>query len=84
MGVKPARGGDRSLQIGTVIGVAAAVVLAVLLNVIGARHFRRWDATSEGLYTGDGALNPQQFDRSFCTHDDPAHVKSNAFRGRRR
>lgn len=33
------------------VGVAAAVVLAVLLNVIGARHFRRWDATSEGLYT---------------------------------
>lgn len=51
MGVSPGRGGDRSLAIGTVIGVAAAVLLAVLLNVIGARHFRRWDATSEGLYT---------------------------------
>jgi len=51
VGLKPARGGDRSLAIGTVVGVAAAVVLAVLLNVIGARHFRRWDATTQGLYT---------------------------------
>jgi len=38
-------------KISTVVGVAAAVVLAVLVNVIGARHFHRWDATTGGLYT---------------------------------
>jgi hypothetical protein len=33
------------------VGIAAAVVVAVLLNVLSARHFRRWDWTSQGLYT---------------------------------
>ena len=28
-------------------GLAAAVVLAVVVNVLGARHFRRWDWTAE-------------------------------------
>lgn len=44
-------GGDTPIKISTVIGVAAAVVLAVLVNVIGARHYHRWDATKGGLYT---------------------------------
>src|SRR6185312_4630767 len=34
---------ERALQLA---GVAAAVVLAVVVNVLGARHFRRWDWTS--------------------------------------
>jgi hypothetical protein len=33
------------------VGIAAAVVLFVSLNVLGARFFTRWDATREGLYT---------------------------------
>jgi hypothetical protein len=32
-------------------GVAAAIVVAVLVNLIAARHYRRWDWTREGLYT---------------------------------
>ncbi|HVY48181.1 MAG TPA: Gldg family protein, partial [Minicystis sp.] len=32
-------------------GVVAAVFLAVLLNVLAARHFKRWDWTKGGLYT---------------------------------
>jgi hypothetical protein len=32
-------------------GVIAAVVLGVLINVYAARHYRRWDFTSHGLYT---------------------------------
>jgi hypothetical protein len=32
-------------------GVAAAVVIAVLINVLGARHYKRWDWTSAGIYT---------------------------------
>jgi hypothetical protein len=48
---EPRLGGDTPVKISTVIGLAAAVVLAVLLNVIGARHYHRWDATTGGLYT---------------------------------
>ncbi|MFO0666102.1 MAG: GldG family protein [Polyangiaceae bacterium] len=32
-------------------GVIAACVLAVVLNVLGARHYKRWDATSDKRYT---------------------------------
>jgi hypothetical protein len=32
-------------------GVLAAVVVAVLVNVLAARHYRRWDCTSQRLYT---------------------------------
>jgi hypothetical protein len=32
-------------------GVAAAIVIGVLLNVLVARHYRRWDFTSQRLYT---------------------------------
>ncbi len=32
-------------------GVAAAMVIALFANVLGARHYRRWDWTSDGLYT---------------------------------
>jgi hypothetical protein len=33
------------------LGVVAAMVLAVNLNVLVARFYTRWDVTSEGLYT---------------------------------
>ncbi len=42
---------QRALALADAVGVAAAVVIAVLVNVIGARHYRRWDVTEEGLYT---------------------------------
>ncbi len=32
-------------------GIVAAMVLATLLNVLVARHYRRWDVTRGGLYT---------------------------------
>jgi hypothetical protein len=32
-------------------GIAAAVVIAVLLNVLAARHYQRFDWTEAGLYT---------------------------------
>jgi len=32
-------------------GIIAAMVLAVLVNVLAARHYRRWDWTRGGLYT---------------------------------
>jgi hypothetical protein len=34
-----------------VSGVVAATILAVLLNVLVARHYRRWDLTAHRLYT---------------------------------
>ncbi len=44
----------RALEAGRILslaGVAAAVVVAVLFNVLGARHFRRWDWTTSKRYT---------------------------------
>lgn len=32
-------------------GVIAACVLAVVLNVLGARHYKRWDVTADKRYT---------------------------------
>lgn len=36
-------------------GVIAACVLAVVLNVLGARHYKRWDVTADKRYTLTGA-----------------------------
>jgi len=33
------------------VGLVAAMVLAVLVNVFAARHYERWDFTKGGLYT---------------------------------
>ena len=33
------------------LGVAAAMVVTLCFNILAARHYRRWDATSAGLYT---------------------------------
>ncbi|WP_437513354.1 GldG family protein [Sorangium sp. So ce1099] len=33
------------------VGIVAAMVLAVLVNLLVARHYRRWDWTQGGLYT---------------------------------
>ncbi len=41
----------RARAISQAVGVAAAIVVAVLANLVAARHYRRWDWTREGLYT---------------------------------
>lgn len=33
------------------VGIVAAVAIAVLVNVLAARHYKRWDWTSGGRYT---------------------------------
>jgi hypothetical protein len=39
---RPPRGGMRTLELA---GIAGAVVLAVVVNVLAARHYTRWDWT---------------------------------------
>src|SRR5690606_3455865 len=39
------------IQLSTAGGIVAAMVIAVLLNILAARHYRRWDVTDAGLYT---------------------------------
>jgi hypothetical protein len=34
-----------------IIGLVAAMVLALLVNIVAARHYKRWDFTKGGLYT---------------------------------
>lgn len=49
-------------------GIVAAMVLATLLNVLVARHYRRWDVTRGGLYTLSEATRT-------TLHDLPEPVK---------
>ncbi|HHH12208.1 MAG TPA: hypothetical protein ENK23_09090 [Sorangium sp.] len=41
----------RRAQLWTTLGIAAAVVITLLCNVLVARHYRRWDWTEVGQYT---------------------------------
>lgn len=50
-GGRPWTLGLRALQISSLAGVAAAVVLAVVGNVVAARHPTRWDATATRRYS---------------------------------
>lgn len=34
-----------------IIGLVAAMVLGLLVNIVAARHYKRWDFTKGGLYT---------------------------------
>lgn len=38
-------------KISSLVGIVAAMVLAVMANALVARHYKRWDWTSAGLYT---------------------------------
>jgi len=38
-------------QVSALVGLVAAAFIAVVLNVLGARHFRRWDWTRGQLYS---------------------------------
>jgi gliding motility-associatede transport system auxiliary component len=42
---------QRATRIFGAAGVVAAGVVALLVNVLAARHYRRWDLTGHGLYT---------------------------------
>lgn len=42
---------SRAARLSAATGVLAAVAIAVLVNVLSARHYRRFDATSAKLYT---------------------------------
>jgi hypothetical protein len=53
---QPAPGPEASsktlvLSLSGMVAVAAVVVLAVLVNILSARHYHRWDLTDDGLYT---------------------------------
>jgi hypothetical protein len=45
------RSGDLATKVSASAGVIAAMVLAMLVNVFAARHYKRWDWTRGGLYT---------------------------------
>src|SRR6185436_17189315 len=45
------RGVGRQLGVWSALGVLAASVIAVSLNLLVARHYYRWDVTSAKLYT---------------------------------
>ncbi len=38
-------------KFGAVIGLVAAMILALLVNILAARHYKRWDFTTGELYT---------------------------------
>ncbi|KYF91452.1 hypothetical protein BE17_30180, partial [Sorangium cellulosum] len=45
------RGTPLGEKLSASVGIIAAMVLAVLVNLLIARHYRRWDWTQGGLYT---------------------------------
>ncbi len=53
MGLKSTRRGgtDLGTKLSATVGVAAALVLAVLVNLLAARRYERWDLTSSGRFT---------------------------------
>ncbi|MEO7092504.1 MAG: Gldg family protein, partial [Polyangiales bacterium] len=48
------------------LGVIAAGIVALLINVLAARHYRRWDATRGRLYT---LSDPTNFTLDSLEHD---------------
>jgi hypothetical protein len=56
-------------KLSTLVGIIAATVLAVLANVLVARHYKRWDFTSSGLYT----LSPATV-QTLHTLEEPVQV----------
>lgn len=51
------------------LGVVAAMVLALLVNVLASRHYRRWDVTRGGLYTLADATT-----QTLRALEEPIHV----------
>ncbi len=51
----------------SVVGVAAAGMLAVFVNVLAARHYKRWDATQSRLYS---LSQPTNYTLDSIEHDE--------------
>ena len=47
----PAGPVSRMARVTAAVGVAAAMIIALLINVWSARHYRRIDVTTSKLYT---------------------------------
>lgn len=47
----PAGSGTAAAKVSTSVALVAAMVIAVVANVLVARHYKRWDVTRGGLYT---------------------------------
>lgn len=47
----PGASTDTATKVSASVGIVAAMVLATLVNVFVARHYKRWDWTRGGLYT---------------------------------
>lgn len=45
------RSTETSVKVSTAVGIIAAMVATVLVNILVARHYQRWDWTRGGLYT---------------------------------
>lgn len=48
---EPKRTTELSTKLVAALGVGAAIVLAVVVSVLSARHYERWDVTRGGLFT---------------------------------
>src|SRR5690242_9721067 len=44
-------GTTAATKFSAIMGLVAAMVLALLANVVAGRHYHRWDFTKSGLYT---------------------------------
>ena len=79
MSDEPVRAGDRqervptgttaATKISASVGVIAAMVLALLVNILVSRHYRRWDWTRGGLYTLSDATT-----QTLRGLEEPIHV----------
>ena len=50
-GAKRAGSGSVAAKISASVGIVAAMVLALVVNLYVSRHYKRWDVTTGGLYT---------------------------------
>ena len=50
-GIEPNGGVTRSVKAISALGVLAAMAVMILVNVVSARHYQRWDFTTAQLYT---------------------------------
>jgi hypothetical protein len=51
VGMSAENRGMAATKVSTLVGIVAAMVLAVVGNIYVARHYKRWDVTRGGLYT---------------------------------
>ncbi|MEO7330993.1 MAG: GldG family protein [Minicystis sp.] len=63
------RGTSAGTKISASVGIVAAVVLGVLVNILVARHYKRWDWTRGGLFTLSEATT-----QTLHALQEPVHV----------